>query len=206
MARLTKKCRQCRREGVKLFLKGDRCHTGKCPIEKKGAVPPGQHGIKSFRRISSYGQQLREKQKTKRIYGVLERQFRKLYKEAERKRGDTGFLLLQLLELRLDNVIYRLGLVPSRSFSRQIITHGHVTVNGKKMDIPSYLVKKDDQVSISSQIAKMTSVQSWIKEKKIKTPSWLDKKAIVGKVIGLPERKEIDEGIDESLIVEYYSK
>jgi len=206
MAKLSKKCRLCRREGQKLFLKGDRCHSAKCPLEKKGAVPPGQHGIKSFRRLSSYGQQLREKQKTKRIYGVLEKQFRRLYKKAEKKKGDTGFILLQLLELRLDNVLYRLGTVPSRTFARQIITHGHVTVNGKKMTIPSYLVRKDDLVTFNQQISKMTSVQSWIKEKRVKTPSWIQKKAIVGKVIGLPERKEIDENIDESLIVEYYSK
>jgi small subunit ribosomal protein S4 len=206
MAKLSKKCRLCRREGEKLFLKGERCHTGKCPIDKKGAVPPGQHGIKNFRRLSSYGQQLREKQKIKRVYGVLEKQFRRLYKQAEKRKGDTGFILLQLLESRLDNVLYRLGLVPSRTFARQIITHGHVTVNGQKVTIPSYLVKLDDQVTFDPKIAKMTQVLSWIKEKRIKTPSWLDKKAIVGKVVGLPERKEIDENLNESLIVEFYSK
>ncbi|TSC54500.1 MAG: small subunit ribosomal protein S4 [Microgenomates group bacterium LiPW_31] len=207
MARyLDSKCRLCRREGTKLFLKGERCFSPKCPLEKRGAVSPGQHGLKRSRRLSEYGIQLREKQKAKRTYGVLERQFRRYFKKAFKKRGVTGEALLQLLELRLDNVVYRLGFVPSRSVARQIVHHGHILVDGKKVDIPSYQVKPGQVINLNPKAMKMEVVKKSLAEKKKEIPSWLQKKAAVGKIIRLPTREEIGADIAEQLIVEYYSR
>jgi len=207
MARyLDSKCRLCRREGTKLFLKGERCFSPKCPLEKKGAVAPGQHGLKMRRRLSEYGVQLREKQKAKRTYGVLERQFRRYFKKAFKKRGVTGEALLQLLELRLDNVVYRLGLVPSRSVARQLVHHGHILVDGKKVDIPSYQVKPGQVINLNPKAMKIEVVKKSLAEKKKEIPSWLQKRAAVGKIIRLPTREEIGADIAEQLIVEYYSR
>ncbi|PJC28326.1 30S ribosomal protein S4 [Candidatus Shapirobacteria bacterium CG_4_9_14_0_2_um_filter_39_11] len=207
MARyLDSKCRLCRREGTKLFLKGERCFSPKCPLEKKGAVAPGQHGLKMRRRLSEYGVQLREKQKAKRTYGVLERQFRRYFKKAFKKRGVTGEALLQLLESRLDNVVYRLGFVPSRSVARQLVRHGHILVDGKKVDIPSYQVKPGQVINLNPKAMKMEVVKKSLAEKKKEIPSWLQKKAAVGKIIRLPTREEIGADIAEQLIVEYYSR
>ena len=207
MARyLDSKCRLCRREGTKLFLKGERCFSPKCPLEKKGAVAPGQHGLKMRRRLSEYGVQLREKQKAKRTYGVLERQFRRYFKKAFKKRGVTGEALLQLLESRLDNVVYRLGFVPSRSVARQLVRHGHILVDGKKVDIPSYQVKSGQVINLNPKAMKIEVVKKSLAEKKKEIPSWLQKKAAVGKIIRLPTREEIGADIAEQLIVEYYSR
>jgi small subunit ribosomal protein S4 len=209
MARLAgPKCRLCRREGVKLFLKGSRCMSAKCPLDKKGAVPPGQHGLKrKRRRPSEYSYQLREKQKAKRFYGVLERQFKNYFQKASKiKKSTRGETLLQMLESRLDNVVYRLGFTPSRSIARQLVRHGHVLVNNKKVDIPSCQLKPEQIISLSSQGLKINHVAKSLKEKDQKIPGWLSKKAAVGKMIRLPKREEIETDIDENLIVEFYSR
>jgi len=201
------KCRLCRREGVKLFLKGERCSSPKCPIEKKGAVPPGQHGQKRARRLSGYGLQLREKQKTKRIYGILEKPFRNYFERAFKVRGEeTGKVLLQLLELRLDNVVYRLGFTPSRSVARQLVTHGLVLVEDKKVDVPSYQVKMGQTITLAKGALTMESVKKSLAEKGKKIPLWLQRKAIIGKIVRLPEKEEIDSNISDQLIVEFYSR
>lgn len=200
------KCRLCRREGVKLYLKGARCYSPKCPIERKGAVPPGQHGQKRRRNISDYGRQLREKQKAKRLYGVLERQFRNYYKTAAKEKMVTGVRLMQILESRLDNVVFRMGLVESRSVARQFIGHGQVLVDGKKVSIPSYQVKPGQTVTLAAKVLKLESVKKVMSDKSQKTPDWLKKKAVVGKMVRLPEREEIDADVDESLIIEFYSR
>ena len=207
MARYTDaKCRLCRREGVKLFLKGERCYSPKCPIERKGAVPPGQHGARRRRRISEYGQQLREKQKAKRLYGVLERQFRRYIDKAAKNPQATGEVLFQLLESRLDNIVYRLGLVPSRSVARQLVSHGHVYVNDKRVNIASYQVKPGDIVRLGDKAMKIPAVgKNWADRAK-NVPEWLQRKGPVGKMVRLPEREEIELGIDDKLIVEYYSR
>lgn len=202
---LEPKCRLCRTAGIKLFLKGERCYSPKCPIEKRGAVPPGEHGLKG-RRLSEYGQQLKEKQKARRIYGVLERQFRRIFNKALAGKEATGKALLQLLELRLDNVVYRLGFVPSRSVARQLIRHGHVLVDNKKVDIPSYQVKVGQLISLSPKALKMEIVKKSLAEKEKGIPSWLQRRAAVGKIKHLPEREEIDTDINEDLIVEFYSR
>jgi len=199
------KCKLCRREGVKLFLKGERCFSAKCPIERKGAVPPGQHGQKRRRRPSDYGIQLREKQKAKRIYGVLERQFKRLYKKAASKKKDAGLRLLQFLELRLDHVIFRGGLVFSLSTARQIITHGFCLVDGKKVDIPSYQVKPAQVITLNTKGLAFDEVKKALAAKK-PVPKWLKRKAAVLKVERLPEREEIEANINEQLIVEFYSR
>ncbi|MFC1727552.1 30S ribosomal protein S4 [Patescibacteria group bacterium] len=200
------KCRLCRREGTKLFLKGERCYSPKCPIERKGAVIPGLHGPKRQKRTSEYGRQLREKQKTKRLYGVLERQFRIYYQKAAQDKSSTGNKLFQLLESRLDNVVFRLGLSPSRSMARQLIGHGHVLVEGKKVTIPSYQVKVDQLVTLGPKGLEMSPVKKSLAEKEKKIPDWLARKAVVGKVTRLPEREDIDVDIDEHLIIEFYSR
>ena len=199
------KCRLCRREGEKLYLKGARCYTPKCPIDKRGAQPPGQHGKKMHRRLSSYGIQLREKQKVKRIYSVLERQFRRYYQEAMKSPQNTGERLLQLLESRLDNIVYRLGLTQSRSLARQLVTHGHIQVDGKKVDIPSYLVKPDQIVSLSKKGSQLLVIKESL-EQKPTPPKWLSRKAIVGRMERLPVRDEMSESIKENLIIEFYSR
>lgn len=204
---LDAKCRLCRREGMKLFLKGDRCLSQKCPIEKKGAVPPGAHGLgRRRRRPSEYGLQLREKQKAKRLYGVRERQFKKYFDRARKEKQATGEVLFQLLESRLDNVVYRLGLVPSRTTARQLISHGHIQVEGKKVDIPSYEVRLGETVGLSPKGMKIGLIRDFLERKDVKIPAWLEKKATVGKVKRLPKRDEIEANINEQTIVEYYSR
>lgn len=199
------KCRLCRREGKKLFLKGARCFSLKCPLEKKGAVPPGQHGLRSVKRLSNYGQQLREKQKAKRLYGVLERQFHHYFQKARLKK-ETGEAILQILESRLDNLVYRLGLAPSRSVARQLVSHGHVSVDNRRVDIPSYQIKLGQVISLSSRAIKLESVKESLKDQTRKLPKWLSRKAAVGKMVRLPQRDEIEADINEDLIVEFYSR
>jgi len=196
----------CRREGVKLFLKGERCYSIKCPVEKKGAVPPGQHGLKSGRRLSDYGKQLREKQKAKRLYGVLERQFKRYFYQASKAKKQVGESLLQMLESRLDNIVYRLGLTPSRSVARQLVTHGHVLVDGQKTTIPSYQVKPGQVITLTTKGLKVDQVKEVLKNKDYKVPEWLLRKAAVGKLVRLPERDEIEADINEDLIIEFYSR
>lgn len=207
MARYTDaKCRLCRREGKKLFLKGKRCYLPKCPIDRKGAVPPGMRGTKVRPHTSEYGLQLREKQKVKRIYGVLEKQFRNYFTEARKVKGMTGENFLSLLELRLDNAVFRLNLVPSRSVAKQLVSHGHVQVNNKEVNVPSFRVKADDVITISAKGLKIPQVSETFEEKSDIIPGWLERKAAVGLVKRLPKREEIDGDINEQLIVEFYSR
>ncbi len=207
MARyLDAKCRICRREGTKLFLKGKRCLSPKCPIERKGAVPPGVRGTKIPRRLSDYGMQLREKQKVKRMYGVLEKQFKRYFEKARKIKGETGTELLRLLERRLDNVVYRLGFAPSRSLARQLVSHGHVLVNGKKVNIPSYQVKIGEVIALSPEALKIKEISEILSQKNVIIPSWLEREGAVGKIKKIPEREEIGGEISEQLIVEYYSR
>ncbi|MBA5851738.1 30S ribosomal protein S4 [Clostridium sp. cel8] len=206
MARYTQSvCRLCRREGLKLFLKGDRCYTDKCAVSRR-AYAPGQHG-QGRKKISNYGLQLREKQKAKRIYGVLEGQFRKYYEKADRKRGITGENLLKLLEMRLDNVVFKLGYGQSRSEARQLVTHGHFLVNGKKVDIPSYEVSVDDVISICEKSRSSEKFKAFAENPKT-LPAWLEGNVenFEGKVVREPSREDIDIPVNETLIVELYSK
>jgi len=200
-------CRQCRREGGKLFLKGDRCFSAKCAVDKRPS-PPGQHG-QSRRKPSEYGIQLREKQKARRAYGVLESQFRKYYEKAAREKGVTGENMLRLLETRLDNVAFRLGMGDSRAQARQFITHGHVRVNGKKVDIASYQVKVNDVISIKDK-SRDVPVFAALREQgpSQPTPKWLslDQEKLAGTVLALPQREDVSLNIEEHLIVELYSK
>lgn len=201
------KCRLCRREGKKLFLKGERCNSPKCPLEKKGAVPPGLHRTKRFvRKQSEFGKQLREKQKTKRIYGIFERQMRKYFNKARKERGATGKALLKLLESRLDNVILRLGFTYSRPAARQLIKHGFVQVEGKKVDIPSFLVKKDKVITLHPKALEIAEVKKALAEKDFKPPSWLERKGGAGRVVNLPKDDQLPSEIDDQLIVEFYSR
>lgn len=202
MARYTgPKHRQCRAEGVAI------CGLPNCPVTKKNAGPPGQHGPKGRRKLSEYGIQLREKQKVKRMYGTLEKQFRKYYKIASRKKTATGETMLSLLETRLDNVVYRLALARTRTQARQLVSHGHVLVNGKMVTIPSFNVKIGDVISLSAKAANLDFIKKLSEENKdAKIPSWLKKNALVGKVSDLPKREDIDIEINEKLIVEYYSR
>jgi len=198
-------CRLCRTEGTKLFLKGDRCLSKKCAMEKR-PVAPGQHGA-ARKKTSEYKLQLREKQKVKRAYGVLEKQFRSYYEEAERQRGVTGETMLSLLERRLDNVVYRLGFGVSRSQARQIVNHGLITVNGKSVNIPSYQIKVGDVVAVKETKQK-SALFANIKSAKVVAPKWLDvdTSKLTGKVVRLPAREDIDLNIEEHLIVELYSR
>jgi small subunit ribosomal protein S4 len=199
-------CRLCRREGMKLFLKGERCYTDKCAIEKRN-FPPGQHGKTRKAKLAGYGVQLREKQKVKRIYGVLEDQFRRYFESADRTRGITGETLLQLLERRFDNVIYRLGLATSRAQARQLVRHGHFLVNGKKVDIPSYSLRAGDIVTVKSASAKNATILHAMEEVKGRgVPAWLTFDGDAGKVMSLPTREQINLPVQEQLIVELYSK
>ncbi len=203
-------CRLCRREGEKLYLKGERCFTPKCAIEKRNQ-PPGQHGAsRTFRRkVSDYGVQLREKQKARRIYGVLERQFRRYYADASRRSGVTGAVLLQYLEARLDNVVYRLGFASSRKQARQLVTHGHFTVNGRKVTIPSFLVKPGDKIAVAEASRTSTYFAGMDKGlKSARTPGWLsvDARQLSGNVLNLPTREQIDTPLKEQLIIEFYSR
>ncbi len=209
MGRYTQaKCRLCRREGRKLFLKGERCFTAKCPLERKGAIPPGQHGYKAARaKLAVYGQQLREKQKVKRIYGLRERQFKNLFLKAVKNPEATGTKLLQLLESRLDNVVYRLGFALSRSAARQLVKHGHILVNDRKVTIPSYQVKEGDKIRLKKEIIENSDVQKALEvSQKRGLPAWVERKKAVGVFKRLPEREELDADIKEQLIVEFYSR
>jgi small subunit ribosomal protein S4 len=199
-------CRLCRREGMKLFLKGERCYTEKCAIEKRN-FPPGQHGKTRKQKLAGYGVQLREKQKVKRIYGVLEDQFRRYFEAADRTRGITGETLLQLLERRFDNVVYRLGLATSRPQARQLVRHGHFLVNGKKVDIPSYSLRAGDVVTIKPTSTKNATILHAMEEVKGRgVPGWLSFEGETGKVVSLPTREQINLPVQEQLIVELYSK
>ena len=209
MARnLDPKCRQCRREGEKLFLKGEKCFTDKCAIERR-SYAPGQHGQKSGQRLSDYGKQLREKQKTRRIYGLLERQFRKTYAEAARSRGVTGERLLQLLEARLDNIAYRMGFGASRTEARQIVRHNGILVNGKRVNIPSYEVQPGDLVEVAEKAKSQLRIKASAEAAESRhIPEWLevDAKALKGKFKNLPARVDLPSTVNESLIIELYSK
>ncbi len=201
-------CRLCRREGMKLFLKGTKCHTEKCPIEKRNFAP-GQHGRTRKAKIVGYGLQLREKQKTKRIYFSLEGQFRAYYEKASNTPGVTGELLLQQLERRLDNVAYRLGFASSRRQARQIVRHGHVEVNGRKVNIPSYQVGVGDEIRVRENSKKMTVLESATEfASHQQTPQWLsvDHANLTGKILALPKREDVNLPVNEQLIVELYSK
>lgn len=204
-------CKLCRREGEKLYLKGDRCYSDKCPFEDR-SYPPGQHGKDaSFRRRkpSDYALQLREKQKARRFYGVLERQFRRYFREAERRTGLTGDNLLSLLETRLDNVVYRLGLADSRAQARQLVQHGHFLVNGRRTNVPSYALRANDELSVRPESRR----SQYFKERqdllgKRSVPNWLslDAETLKGRVLAMPARQEIDAPVQEQLIVEFYSR
>ncbi len=200
-------CRLCRREGQKLFLKGERCYTPKCSVDRR-AYAPGQHG-QARKKLSEYGIQLREKQKLRRIYGVLEKQFRNYFAEANRKQGVTGENLLQILESRLDNIVFRLGFGTSRVEARQLVTHGHFTVNGKKVDIASYLTKPGDVIEVkekSKESAKFKDLREFAATQNV--ASWLERdvEALRGKVLATPSREDIDLPVAEHLIVELYSR
>ena len=206
MARYTDaNCRLCRREGQKLFLKGDRCYSSKCAIDRRGYAP-GQHG-QGRSKISDYGLQLREKQKAKRFYGLQETQFRNLFDKAARKSGITGENLLILLETRLDNVVFRLGFASSRKEARQLVNHGHFQVNGKKVNIPSYTVKPGDVIKVKEKSTNSPKFKE-VKEMTITVPSWMtvDVEKLEGKILSVPTRAEIDTPVAEHLIVELYSK
>jgi len=209
MARnLDPKCRQCRREGEKLFLKGEKCFTEKCGIEKRN-YPPGQHGQRRASRLSDYGVQLREKQKLRRIYGILEKQFRGYYAEADRKKGITGDNLLQMLESRLDNVTYKMGLGASRTEARQIVKHNSVLVNGKRVNIPSYQVQPGDEISINDSSKDQLRIKAALEAAEERGfPEWLEvnTKKLSGVFKDKPERDDLPSTINESLIVELYSK
>lgn len=209
MARnLDPKCRQCRREGEKLFLKGEKCLTDKCAIERR-AYAPGQHGQKSGMRLSDYGVHLREKQKIRRIYGVLEGQFRRIYAEAERRKGQTGENLLQLLESRLDAIAYRMGFGASRAESRQVVRHNGVLVNGKRVNIPSYVCRPGDVVELADGAKAQLRVKAAMEAAESRGfPEWLevDIKNGKGTFKAVPQRSELPSTINESLVVELYSK
>jgi small subunit ribosomal protein S4 len=204
-------CKLCRRENEKLFLKGERCFSTKCSFERR-AYPPGEHGRqRQWRRSreSDFGKQLRAKQKARRVYGVLERQFRRYYKQALKSRGLTGLTMLQILESRLDNVIYRMGYASSRSQARQLVTHGHFVVNGRRTDVPSMLIKPGDEIEIRAASRKNTffkELPDFAKERT--TPEWIsrDVDKLTGEITRLPERAEIDANLNEQLVVEYYSR
>lgn len=201
-------CRLCRREGEKLFLKGTKCYTEKCPITKR-AYPPGQHGQGRRTKLSNYGLQLREKQKVKRMYGVRERQFRKYFGIASKTKGVTGKVLLQLLERRLDNVIFRMGIAISRAQARQIVRHNHVTVNSRRANIPSFLVEKEDTIQIKTKDKALNKIKENLELAKDRTvPRWLEFNAgqLTAKVLRLPDKEDIQQPIQEQLIVELYSK
>ncbi|HHU92630.1 MAG TPA: 30S ribosomal protein S4 [Halanaerobiaceae bacterium] len=201
-------CKICRREGEKLYLKGERCYTDKCPIERR-PYGPGQHGKDRRGKQSEYGLQLREKQKVKSIYGVLERQNRRYFKIATKMPGIAGENYLQLLERRLDNVVYRLGFATSRSEARQLVLHGHIQVNGRKVNIPSYLVDVEETISVKEASRKLPKFKDIFEvNADLKVPEWLsvDMEKAEGKVLALPTRDDIDYPVEENLIVEFYSR
>ncbi len=206
--RLEPKCKQCRREGEKLYLKGDRCLTPKCAITRR-SYKPGIHGPNSRTRPTPFGIQLREKQKAKNTYGLMERQFENYFEKATRQIGNTGSFLVQMLEMRLDNVVYRLGFGKSRSLARQLIGHGHIRINGKKVTIPSYQTKAGDMITLSDGISKSKLFESEAQRlEKHQAPSWLnlDAASKTGKVLTKPEGDELKQNFDPKLIVEFYSR
>jgi small subunit ribosomal protein S4 len=208
MARNLDKCRHCRREGEKLFLKGEKCFTDKCPVERR-AYAPGQHGQKSGARLSDYGKQLREKQKVRHIYGLLERQFRKTYAEAARSKGVTGERLLQLLESRLDTVVYRMGFGASRTEARQIVRHNGILVNGRRVNMPSFILRPGDVIEVAAKAKQQLRIKGAAEAAEGRGfPEWLevDAKALKGKFKARPQRTELPSTINESLVVELYSK
>lgn len=201
-------CKLCRREGMKLFLKGERCLTPKCAIERRNSIP-GMHGQKRSRKASEYGLQLREKQKLRRIYGILERQFRKHYGEAERRDGATGDNLIQLLERRLDNTVYRLGFGESRSQARQLVRHGHFTVNGRRTDIPSFITRPGDVIAVREGSRQRTYFQTLGEQlTRRNIPDWLslDARNFSARVVSLPDASQADAKVNAQLIVEFYSR
>jgi small subunit ribosomal protein S4 len=200
-------CRHCRREGLKLFLKGERCYTDKCAIERRN-YPPGEHG-QARPKFSEYSIQLREKQKLRRIYGVLERQFRRYFAMADRGKGVTGEALLQLLERRLDNIVYRLGFATSRAEARQLVRHGHFRVNGRKVDVPSYLVRPGDAITVRERSRQVACIREALElAQRRGVPDWLEMnpEAFAGSVKALPARADLTMPINEKLVVELYSK
>jgi small subunit ribosomal protein S4 len=201
------KCRLCRREGEKLFLKGNRCFTDKCAVDRRG-YPPGERGRDRRIKETNYGTQLREKQKARRTYGVLEAQFRKYFRWAERAKGVTGLALLQLLETRLDNVVFRLGFAPNRRTARQLVTHRHFTVNGRIVNVPSFRVKPGDTIRVREHSRKIPSIRESMENRRGDTLSWLsvERESFSGRLVSLPGREEIPVPIQEQLIVELYSK
>jgi small subunit ribosomal protein S4 len=202
------KCRLCRRQGMKLFLKASRCFTDKCAIEKRGYAP-GEHGKNRRAKESNYGLQLREKQKARRIYGLLERQFRNYFTKASEAKGVTGEVLLQMLERRLDNIVFRMGFAGNRAAARQLVRHGHVLVNGRKVDIPSFLVRAGDEVAIRDKSKSLLVVQHARESRKGQTgPEWIEVNgdSLVGRILNIPTRDSIPVPINEQLIVELYSK
>lgn len=209
MARnLDAKCRQCRREGDKLFLKGEKCFTDKCSIERR-SYAPGQHGQKSGQRLSGYGQQLREKQKIRRIYGVLERQFRKTFAEAERKKGPTGVNLLQILESRLDAIAFRMGFGASRAEARQVVRHNGILVNGKRVNIPSYSVRPGDVIQLTESARAQLRTKAALEAADSRGfPEWLDMNAKEGRGVfkAIPAREDLPSSLNEGLVVELYSR
>lgn len=202
-------CRLCRREGTKLFLKGDRCFSDKCSVSRR-AQAPGQHGVGTGRkRVKEYGLQLREKQKAKRYYGILEKQFKNYFVKADKKEGQTGENLLTMIERRLDNVVYRMGMAGSRREARQLVRHGHFRVNGRKVDIPSYITKKGDVITLREQSRKSPKIKMLVENISARSvPAWIsmDKENIQATITALPVRTDIDFPIEEHLIVELYSK
>lgn len=208
MARYTgPHCRLCRREGLKLYLKGDRCYTGKCAIDRR-SYAPGQHG-QGRKKVSEYGIQLREKQKTRRIYGILEKPFRNYFEKAERQPGVTGENLLRLLERRLDNVVYRIGLGSSRVEARQLVRHGHFAVNGHKVNIPSYQIQVGDEITVRDKSKDSPRVKELVERSADRThPAWLeyDAQEVKARVLALPSRDQIDAPVQEHLIIELYSR
>ncbi len=206
MARYTgPKNRLARRENLDLGLKtvGSKAHAG---LLKRLNVPPGMHGAKGRRKLSDFGMQLREKQKVKRLYGVLERQFRKAFDRAKKWKGNTGEKLLEFMERRLDNAIYRMGLAPTRAMARQLISHGHVMIDGKRVTIPSYLVTPNQVITLRQKAMEIPAVKKMLDDKAFHTPEWMERKGPVGKILRLPVRTNIDEDINEQLIVEHYSR
>jgi small subunit ribosomal protein S4 len=200
-------CRLCRREGLKLFLKGERCYTDKCAIERRN-YPPGEHG-QARPKFSEYSVQLREKQKLRRMYGVLEGQFRRYFEMADRAKGVTGEILLQLLERRLDNIVYRVGFATSRSEARLLVRHGHFRVNGRKVNVPSYLVRPGDTVSVRERSQKVARIQDALElAQRRGIPDWLEvtPEAFAGRIKALPARSDLTMSINEKLVVELYSK
>ena len=201
-------CRLCRREGVKLYLKGERCYSPKCAMERR-PYPPGQHGQKRARRPSDYAVRLREKQKLRRIYGISERQFRNLFEEASKKKGVTGSVFLGLLESRLDNVVYRLGFAVSRRQARQLVRHGHITVNGRRVDLPSYRVRPGDEIAVAEKSRNLERIRQNLEAMKgRKVGPWLslDVEGMKGKFLRLPDREDLALPVNEQLVIEFYSR